>query len=293
MDSQKQRLGYIEGWSSAVLNTLLFALKMWVGVVAGSVAMIADAWHTLSDTLTSGVVLVGFWYRGKAGDREHPFGHGRAEVIAAVVISALLGTVGFDFLVDSVKSLLQAHAASYGWFSIAVFGVSVVLKEAMAQFSMWAGRRTESRSLVADGWHHRSDAVASGLIVVGALVGKRVWWIDGALGIGVSVLILHAAFEILKDAASALMGQAPDSGVETKIRAVIEDVAPGISNVHHIHVHRYGDHVEVTLHLHMPEDLPLRDAHTCAGVIESALRSRLGYEPTIHFEPRHQTATVA
>ena len=98
MNDQKQQLGYLEGWLSSVLNVVLFGLKLWVGMMAGSVAMIADAWHTLSDTLTSVIVLVGFWISGKPKDKEHPFGHGRAELIGAIIIAILLALVGFSFL---------------------------------------------------------------------------------------------------------------------------------------------------------------------------------------------------
>jgi cation diffusion facilitator family transporter len=181
MDIQKQQLGYIEGWLSTVLNTLLFGLKLWVGIRAGSVAMVADAWHTLSDTLTSIVVIFGFWIAGKPQDREHPFGHGRAEVIGAVVIGTLLAVVGFNFLVKSYHQLRNPQHVNFSLFSIVVFAISIVLKEALAQFSLWAGKKVKSQSLIADGWHHRSDAIASALIVIGALFGKTFWWIDGVL----------------------------------------------------------------------------------------------------------------
>ncbi|MBD3390906.1 MAG: cation diffusion facilitator family transporter [Chitinivibrionales bacterium] len=290
MERNARRLGFLAGWLSAAVNVVLFALKIGVGMRAGSVAMMAEAWHTLSDSLSSAVVLVGFWYTGKRGDPQHPFGHGRAEVIAAVVVSSLLGVVGLNFLRESIGSLLDPRAVRFTAFSIAVFAMSVVIKEGLAQFAIRAGKRTGSRSLIADGWHHRSDAIASALIVAGALLGGRLWWIDGALGIGVSLLILHAAFEILRDAGNALMGEAPGEEMRHRVEELVRESVPGVSDVHHVHIHRYGDHIEMTLHLRLPQDLPLRDAHTCASMVEGVLRERLGIEPTVHLEPDNSAA---
>ena len=157
MDAQKQQLGYLEGWLSSVVNTLLFALKLWVGMAVGSVAMIADAWHTLSDTITSAVVLAGFWVSGRPRDKDHPFGHGRAELIGAVIIATLLGLVGINFLKESYMQLREAERVHFNTFGILAFGVSVIIKEALAQFSIWAGKKVKSQALVADGWHHRSE----------------------------------------------------------------------------------------------------------------------------------------
>lgn len=285
MDARR-RLGYFEGTLSAVLNTLLFGFKIWVGAAAGSVAMIADAWHTMSDTLTSLVVILGFWISGKPGDRKHPFGHGRAELVAAVVIGTLLGVVGLNFLRDSAVQLRDRRGAEFGAAALIVFAVSVLLKEAIARFSIRAGRRVKSQSLVADGWHHRSDALASALILAGALLQRRFWWIDGVLGIGVSLLILYAAGSIIRDAADTLLGECPDEDTVRNIREILARLTPEATDIHHIHIHRYGDHVEITLHVRMPPEMSVRQAHGIATGLEAGLRETLGWEATVHPEPR-------
>lgn len=181
--------GYLEGSVSIVLNTALFAAKLWLGAACGSLAIVADAWHTLSDSLTSAVVILGFWVSGRPADDKHPFGHGRAELVAAIVIGTLLAVVAFFFLHESILKLRHPErypAARFGTAAAALFLVSVVVKEAMARFSIWAGGKTASAALVADGWHHRSDAVASALILAGGLFGGRLGWIDGAMGAAVS-----------------------------------------------------------------------------------------------------------
>jgi len=281
----KAKLGYAAGILSILLNLILFALKLWAGRRADSVAMTADAWHTLSDVLTSVIVVFGFWAAGLPTDKEHPFGHGRAELIGAIVIGTLLGVVGVNFIRESAVQLRESARASYGLAGIVVFGSSAVLKEGLAQFSIRAGRRIGSRSLVADGWHHRSDAVASAVIVAGALAGPRVWWLDGALGVLVSLLILYAAFEVIRESARLLLGEAPDADLVSGIKKILEPILPDMADVHHIHVHRYGDHVEVTMHAYMPDDYSLKQVHELVDRAEGALRRGLSIEPTIHVDP--------
>jgi cation diffusion facilitator family transporter len=292
MNTEKQRLGYIEGWLSSGLNVVLFGLKIWVGILSGSIAMIADAWHTLSDTLTSVIVLVGFWISGKPRDKEHPFGHGRAEVIASAIIGTLLAVVGLNFIKESYLQLRQHVPVNFTTTGILIFTASVVLKEGLAQFSLWAGRKINSQALIADGWHHRSDAIASFLIVIGALFGKYFWWIDGVLGVFVSLLILYAAFDILRQASESLLGESINPKLEQDIQQVITRIAPDTSGMHHPHVHRYGDHLEVTFHLKMNANYSLYQAHDLVSRIENELRNTLNIEPTIHAEPQKTGAST-
>ena len=285
MSLQKHQLGYLEGAISAVVNTALFGLKIWVGNESGSVSIVADAWHTLSDTFTSLIVVFGFWMARRPRDSEHPFGHGRAEVIAAIVIGTLLAVVGFTFFMDSVNQLRDRTGAVFTGATILVFAISVLVKEGVAQFSLRAGRRLDAKSLIADGWHHRSDAIASALILVGALLGKGTWWIDGVLGIGVSALIIWAAYQVIRDATQPLMGESPDRDTIGKIRELVFESAPSVSDVHHVHLHRYGDHTEVIFHVTLPGDRLLSWAHGIADVVEERVRDELGMEATVHVDP--------
>ena len=281
----KQSLGYLEGWLSVVINTALFALKIWVGTVAGSIAMIADSWHTLSDTFTSVVVILGFWASARPADGKHPFGHGRAEPIAAIIIGTLLVVVGIEFFRQSVTRLMHHQKATFGAFAMIVFLISVILKEALARFSIWAGRKIDSSSLIADGWHHRSDAIASALTVAGGLMGGYYVWMDGVLGIGVSGLILYAAYDIIRTSTSTSLGETHSSDLENRIRRIIKTAAPTAADIHHLHVHRYGDHIELTFHMCFPPAMRIDEAHQTAARVKYALKDALGAETTVHLEP--------
>ncbi len=285
MSLSKQKLGYLEGWVSIVLNTLLFGVKYWAGGRIGSVSMVADAWHTLSDTLTSVVVIVGFWIMARPADDRHPFGHARAENIAAIIIGVLLAVVGVFFGYESVQRLLHRQAVTFSLFAILVFVASALLKEGLALFAFWAGKKAGSQAVTADGWHHRSDAIASALIVVGALLGGRLWWMDGALGIGVSLLIIWAAVGIVRDSSSILLGEAPDEEMTRSVLASVRKEYPKVNDVHHLHLHRYGHNVELTLHLRLPPAMSVEQSHEIGRRIEERLRSELKLEPTVHIEP--------
>ena len=142
-----------------------------------------------------------------------------------------------------------------------MFAGSTLVKEALAQFAFWAGRKINSRAVSADGWHHRSDAIASALIVAGALAGRSVWWMDGALGIGVSLLILWTAVDIVRGSASPLLGEAVDAVAEQRIADAIRREHPAVEDVHHLHVHRYGRNVELTVHVRLPARMTVEEAH--------------------------------
>ncbi len=280
----RERLGLVMGWVSIIVNTVLFGIKLYAGWKAGSVAMVADAWHTLSDSFTSVVVVVGFLISARPADRRHPFGHGRAESVAAIVIGTLLGVVGFRFLATSIEHLGARQAARFGVGSIAVFAASAVVKETLAQCSFWVSRRLGSTALRADGWHHRSDAVASAVIVAGAFLAPS-WWIDAVLGVVVSGLVIHAAFDIVFTNSHHLLGEKLDPATEERIRSLIAQAGPEASDVHHFHVHRYGDHVELSFHLRLTPQMRVGDAHGVADEIERRLKREMNIDATVHVEP--------
>lgn len=277
--------GYIEGFASIFVNSLLFVAKLLVGLSIGSVAMVADAWHTLSDSLTSVLVLISFGVSARPADERHHFGHGRFEAIGAVVISTLLALVGINFLRQSISRLANREGVIYTTLAIIVFIISAILKEGLALFSFWLGKKINSSSLAADAWHHRSDAIASALIVVGAYASKKYWWVDGVLGLGVSGLILFAVASILRSSVSYLLGESPSTLLENQVKETILQADNRLTSVHHLHVHEYGEHKELTVHVRLPADMKLDDAHAIASKVEKELKEKLKLEATIHLEP--------
>ena len=285
MKNKLSKYAYFEGWMSISINILLFALKYWAGIASNSIAIIADAWHTLSDTISSVILLIGVKVSNKPADKEHPFGHGRAELIASVIIGVILAIIGFDFFVNSIEKLRDKERAEYGLLAIVAIIVSIILKELLAQYAFWAGKKTDMKSLKADAWHHRSDAISSVIILAGIFLNKYFWWVDGILGILVAVFIFYAAYEILKDGISPLIGEVPDIELINKIKVISDRVANQTTDIHHIHVHKYGHHTEITFHMRLPKDYIFEKVHNIATNIEISIKEELNIDATIHMEP--------
>ncbi len=281
----RSKIAYLQGGISVATNGLLFIFKYWAGFVTGSLALMADAWHTLSDSLSSIIVLASTKISSKPPDDEHPFGHGRAELIAAIIIGVILGLIGLEFAKDSVVRLINHESVVYGSFAVWVTVISVVVKEGLAQFSFWTYRKTNNPSLKADGWHHRSDAISSLIILVGIFAGSYFWWIDGVLGLIVSLFIFHAAYETIKEGTIPLLGEEPDKKLISDIKAIARETSGMETYLHHFHLHRYGNHIELTMHLKLPGETTLDKAHRIADEIEQAIGEKLNIETTIHMEP--------
>jgi len=283
--SESRKAGYIVGSLSIVINLILFALKYWTGKRTGSVAMVADAWHTLSDTLTSIVVILGFWIAGIPNDEKHPFGHGRAESVGAIIIGTILAFVGIEFVQESIRHLRSREATSFDTLSLIVFGLSVVIKETLAQVSIRVGKANDSRALIADGWHHRSDAIASGLVLVGIIFGSRIWWIDGVLGILVSILIIYAAWEIIKEASHTIMGEKPPESIAEYLAEYSEGDVRQILDIHSLSFHRYGTYKELIFHAVVPDSLTNPESYQLVSVLEKDIERRFGVSATVRTEP--------
>lgn len=283
-----KREGHIAIWG----NVLLAAFKFAVGIFTGSIAVVADAWHTLSDSLSSIVMLVGLKISEKPADKEHPFGHGRAELITSVVIGMMLAAVGFEFARGGVEKIVAHEAAAFGWLGYSAMLATVFVKEGMAQYAFWAARKTGMISLRADGFHHRSDSLSSLLILAGMVAdnvsGGRLWWMDGALGALVGLMLLRVAWTILRDAGNKLLGEGVPAETENEIRGIARRISGGSDDLdlHHLHLHSYGAHREITFHIRLSPEISLRDAHRLGTEIERAIAEELGIDATIHIEPK-------
>ena len=274
-----------EGWISIIGNTLLFVLKYWAGILTGSLALIADAWHTMSDTISSVIVLIAGRVSRKPADDDHPFGHGRAEHIAAIIIGVLLAIVAFDFVVGAVEKFGTREKTIFGPIALIATIVSIISKEAMAQYAFWAARKVESSILKADGWHHRTDALSSVVILVGIFFGKYFWWTDAVLSFIVALMIGWASYEILSKEITSLLGESPKKELLLSIQETAQTTSLQPLHLHHIHIHNYGQHSELSCHIKLPPNMPLNEAHDICTKVEVAIQEKFGYISTIHPEP--------
>jgi cation diffusion facilitator family transporter len=274
-----------EGWVSVVMNLLLFGLKLWAGLFTGSIAIIADAWHTLTDSVSSVAVIFSARLSSRPPDREHPFGHGRYELIATLSIAFLLFIIAYGFIREAWERFNLREGVTYGTVAIVVTIISVISKELLARYAFSLGKKTDSDVLKADGWHHRSDAISSAVILAGIFAGKHLWWIDSALAVIVGLLIAYAAWQIAMNAINSILGQPIKPELEESIKMIGSNVSEKVTDIHHFHFHNYISHSEITFHLRLPDSMPIAEAHGIVDAIEKEVRTKLGIEATIHIEP--------
>ena len=282
---QHSKLGYREGLVSVILNLLLFVLKYYAGISSASLALIADAWHTLSDSLTSLVVILGIKLSSKKPDKEHPFGHGRWEQISALIIAILLALVGVEFMKDAIAKLRGHEAADFGWLAYLATVASIVLKEGLARYAFYIARKTGNAAVKADGWHHRSDALSSLMVLAGLFLSPYFWWIDSVLGMLISFMLFYAAYGIIREAVNKILGEEPSEEVIGKVEQIVKAEMGNVAYPHHYHIHHYGDHIEFTFHIKVPGEETVEEAHRKATLIEMQIKTELKIDATIHIEP--------
>jgi len=281
---KNQKIAYRAGWIAVAGNVLLFVLKLWVGIISGSVALMADAWHTLSDSASSIILIIFYKAAAKPPDMDHPYGHGRFRLVASVIIGAILIMIGLNFCIEAVQKLISGETTEFGLFAIIVTAFSLLVKEGMARYSLHAAKKLDSLALKADAWHHRSDAISSLVILVGILLQSLAWWIDGVLGLLVSALIMWTAWKIIIEAIDVILGKKADGELIRKVRDIANEVAGFDVLSHHFHLHSYGDHNELSFHIVLNPEMPLREVNQLMCEIRERVRNDLDVEPTIQVD---------
>lgn len=283
--SDKKKYINREGWISIIANLLLFGFKYWAGIVTGSLALVADAWHTLSDSVSSIVVLIGGKVSRKPADEEHPFGHGRAEHIAAIIIGVLLAIIAFEFIVNAIGKFSKHEQTVFGTIAWVAVILSIVVKEALAQYAFWAAKKSDSSVLAADGWHHRSDALSSVVILIGISLGGSLWWTDAVLSFIIALMIGWASYKILATEFKSLLGESPSEELVNAIKKSTQKEFDKPLYLHHIHIHKYGEHTELICHIKLSPDLSLHEAHEICTKVETIIFREFGFVSTVHPEP--------
>lgn len=281
----RAKYGILEGWVSIIGNILLFIIKITAGIKVQSTALIADAIHTLADSATSAVVIIGFKASQKPSDKEHPFGHGRLEPVATLIISVLLFVAGFELLKQSVYCILNPKPTHAGVPIIILISGTIVVKELMARFSFHLGDLIDSNALKADALHHRSDVYATALVVVALVASKYGFYMaDGVMGCMVSVIIFISAFAIAKDAIGPLLGEPPSRKFIEQIEQLCK-AKPGVIGVHDIVSHQYGQTNITSLHIEVSHKETALKLHWIAEDIEEEIAKKTNGMVVVHIDP--------
>ena len=279
------KIGMSQGWISILINFLLFGIKLFFGVISNSIALIADSFHTLSDMASSAIVVFGFKMGAKPADKEHPFGHGRAETIAALTISILIGFAGFEFLKNSIARFIQIEPIEVTGILFVVVFITIILKELLARLSYILGEAIDSDTLKADALHHRTDMFSSILVLV-AFAGTWMGYarLDAMMGLGVAGFMLYSAYEIARNAIDDLLGKPVDLQTIQDIKSIAMEVE-GIMNAHDIVVHSYGVNRFISLHIEIPEGESPELMHKKADKVEKLLAVEMNANVVTHVDP--------
>jgi len=281
----RAKYGFLEAYVSIAGNVLIFVFQITFGLLINSIALMASAIHTLSDVGSSAIVWFGFREARKEADPEHPYGHGRVEHVATLVIAVLLFMVGVEFVIDSISRLLGEPGVVVNTYLVPVsilMIASFVGKELMARFSISLGKRIDSQTLIADAWHHRTDGMGALLVlvgVVGACFGYP--WLDPLFGIAIALLIFYAGYEFARGAADTLVGKAPEADFTEAIKTSAESVQ-GVLGTHDVEVHDYGQEKRVSLHVGVSAGISAKKAHDIADRVEDSVYRGTGARVVAH-----------
>ncbi|MBN2619994.1 cation transporter [candidate division WOR-3 bacterium] len=283
---RKKKYGYFAGTLSIIINIGLFILKLLFGINLRSISILADAVHSLSDVATSIILIVGIRMSAKPPDQQHPFGHGRAELITSVIIACILIAVGYEFIEKGIGRINTPIMLRPDIMVVLLLAGTIVIKELLARMTFTLGKAVGSAAMHADAWHHRTDSLSTLLVIIGLILYRTgMYAVDGILGIVVGLFIIYTSIVLIRESASSLMGKAPSPGFINRIKMLALS-CNGIRDVHHIHVHDYGGKLEITVHIRLKADMPLDTAHEKATEVEACIQEALeDAQVTVHTEP--------
>ena len=282
----RRAYGVLCGAVGIFLNVLLFAAKYLAGTLTGSIAIVADAFNNLSDAGSSIITLLGFKLASKKPDRDHPYGHGRFECIAGLVVSFVILMMGFDLAKTSVSKIFHPEDVDFSILSICILIGSILVKLYMALYNRSVGKRIHSAAVLATATDSLSDVCATTMVLAATLIARFTGVnIDGWAGAIVSLVILWAGYNAAKDTIDPLLGQAPDPEFVQRIADIVNRY-PEVVGIHDLAVHDYGaGRVMISLHAEVPASGDIMALHDVIDTIERDLQNELNCSAVIHMDP--------
>lgn len=281
-------------WIGMIWNVLLTIIKFIVGFTAKSSALVADAVHSLSDFASDISVLIGLKIASKPVDQDHNYGHGKFETLAAIIVGVMLFAVGIGILWNSI-TIIYDHFNGEPLMrpgTIALYAIiaSILVKEGLYQYTVESGKSLRSQVLIANAWHHRSDAFSSIAVLIGVsgaiLLGDRWVILDPISAALVSILILKVAAQTSYDSFNELMEVSLSKEHQKEILMLVADV-PGVNIPHNLKTRKIGNTIAIDLHIKVDKDLSIIKAHDISTLVENKLKASFGEDSfiSIHVEP--------
>lgn len=278
----------------AALNIALVILKLSAGIIGNSRALIADAVHSMSDLVSDLVVVWGLVVGGRPRDENHHYGHAKLELLAELALGVILVIAGLGIAFDSIRAIMAGYVRPPSFFVLPVAAVSVVSKEYLYRVTILSGRRTGRPSLVANAWHHRSDALTSAGVLLGAglaLLKDELALLDAMVGILVAAVVINVGRKIAWEASERLVDTAPSRDYMNRMRSMILTV-PDTRSVRDLKMRYVGHLVALEVHLGLDPDMSVHESHSVAREVKHTIMdtdSRV-FDVVVHVEPEKRAA---
>ena len=267
-------------------NVLLFGVKMTIGTLMRSMAVMADAFNNLSDAASSVIGFVGVKMANKPADKDHPFGHGRMEYIAALIVSFLVIEVGITFFKSSIEKIRNPEELAFSWISFIILALSVGVKLWLSVFNRVLGRRIDSKVMLATAAESMRDVITTTASLVSIIVCRFSGVnIDGVVGLIVSIVVIMSGISIARDTLEPLIGKGVDPKLYGEIKELVESY-DGIVGTHDLIVHNYGPGRSMaSIHAEVPRDVDIETSHEIIDRAEREVSKKLGLFLVIHMDP--------
>lgn len=281
------KYGTLAGIVGILCNVLLFAGKLVIGTISGSVSICADAVNNLSDASSNIVTLVAFRLARKPEDAEHPYGHARIEYLSGLAVAAMILLIGVELAKESVGKILHPEPVAFSWALVTVLVMSILIKLWMAVFNSSLGKKIKSTSLVATAADSRNDVITTGAVLLAAIVAKLTGLeLDGYVGLLVAAFILWSGIGIAKDTISPLLGAPADPELTHLVKYEIQNFDPRILGVHDLMVHDYGPgQTFASIHVEVDRNEDVLEIHEMIDEAERMMLERHRIHLTIHYDP--------
>lgn len=282
----------LAGIIGMIVNLLLFIIKLSVGLLVGSIAILADAFNNLSDIASSAIMIIGIKLANRPADKEHPYGHGRLEYISALIVSALVMVFGFQLARSSFERILNPEPITFDWLSFFLLLISVLLKVYLSRLNKYIGQKINSSALKAAGVDALGDVLISGTVLLSFVIAPIIpVSIDGYVGVGVALFILYMGYKLIKETLSPLLGEAPDPQMVTNITEAMLSY-PHIIGVHDLMIHNYGvGRIIASIHAEIPANLDIMEIHDIIDQAEREISEKLNLHLVVHMDPVSRETT--
>ena len=276
----------LAGILGIITNSILFLIKLSVGIISGSVSILADAFNNLSDAASSIITIIGFKLASKPADAEHPFGHGRIEYITAMIVSFMVMLVGLQFVKTSFQKIINPTTVTFELIPFILLLISIGFKFWLSKFNKSIGNKINSSTLKATATDAMGDVFTSTTVVISFLLCKFTTLpIDGYIGIIVALAIVYSGFSLIKETLNPLLGETPDPILVNNINDMVMSY-DNITGVHDLIVHNYGPgRIMASLHAEIPSNIDIMEIHDIIDTAEREISKKLNIYLVIHMDP--------